>query len=130
LLGQQFTTVMARYGASNGWLDDQPAIVVNPYGSGFVYIVGTWLDTASQDLLVKQILLNTNIKPFATPAPVEVRTRIREDGTTLYFVINHSREQQAITLPWPAHDHVGGQEFAQGNLTLYPYAVALLTKQD
>lgn len=129
LLGQQFTTVMARYGVSNGWLDEQPAIVVNPFESGFVYTVGTWLDSESQQILVNQILANTLLKPFDAPATVEVRTRVRQDGTALYFVINHSREQQTITLPWPAIDHLGGQQFAQGNLALYPYAVALLTKQ-
>lgn len=129
LLGQQFTIVMARCGACNGWLDDQPAIVVNPFGSGFVYTVGTWLDAVSQQILVNQILSNTDIKPFAAPAPVEVRSRTRSDGTVLYFVINHSREPQVVALPWPATDHIGGQQFAQGNLSLYPYAVALLTSR-
>lgn len=130
LLGQRFTTVMAHYGVSNGWLDGQPAIVVNPVEGGFVYIVGTWLDSESQQTLVNQILASSLLKPFDAPAPVEVRTRVRQDGTALYFVINHSREPQVIALPWPAVDHVGGQQFSQGNLTLYPYAVALLTKQN
>ncbi len=121
---------MARYSASNGWLDDQPAIVVNPVEGGFVYTVGTWLDSESQQTLVNQILANSLLQPFAAPAPVEVRTRVRPDGTALHFVINHSREQQVIALPWPAVDHIGGQQFAQGNLTLYPYAVALLTRQN
>lgn len=129
LLGQQFTPVMARYGACNGWLDNQPAIVVNPFGSGFVYTVGTWLDAISQQILVNQILTNTMLKPFAAPAPVEVRSRMRSDGTVLYFVINHSCEPQVVALPWPATDYIGGQQFAQGNLSLYPYAVALLVKQ-
>lgn len=128
LLGQPFTTVMARYGASNGWLDDQPAVVVNPYGSGFVYTVGTWLDERSQDTLVRQILLNTTLKSFETPPEVEVRVRIRPDKTRLYFIINHSREEQNVTLPWPATDHLTGQSFEAGALALYPYAVALLTR--
>ncbi|MCS6994699.1 MAG: beta-galactosidase [Anaerolineales bacterium] len=130
LLGQPFTTVMARYGASNGWLDDQPAVVVNPYGSGFVYTVGAWLDERSQDTLVRQILLNTSLKPFETPPAVEVRVRVRPDGRRLYFVINHSRQEQTVTLPWDATDHLTGQSFAPGALTLYPYAVALLTRQE
>lgn len=130
LLGQPFTTVMARYGASNGWLDDQPAVVVNPYGSGFVYTVGAWLDERSQDTLVRQILLNTTLKPFETPPGVEARVRIRPDGTRLYFLINHTREEQNVTLPWPATDHLTGQSFQAGALALYPYAVALLTRNE
>ncbi|PWH14004.1 MAG: beta-galactosidase [Anaerolineae bacterium] len=130
LLGQPFTTVMARYGACNGWLDDQPAVVVNPFGAGFVYTVGAWLEDRSQEILVRQILRNAELKPFETPPTVEARTRIRPDGTRLYFIINHSRQEQTFTLPWPVTDHLTGQEFAQGPLTLYPYAVALLTRRD
>lgn len=130
LLGQPFTTVIARYGASNGWLDDQPAVVVNPYGSGFVYTVGAWLDERSQDTLVRQILLNTSLKPFETPSGVEARVRIRPEGTRLYFLINHSREEKTVILPWPATDHLTGQSFQAGALALYPYAVALLTRNE
>jgi beta-galactosidase len=36
--------VLARFGASNGWLDNQVAIAVNSYGKGFVYTVGAYPD--------------------------------------------------------------------------------------
>jgi beta-galactosidase len=126
----KFTTVMARYGASNGWLDDQPAITANLFGNGFVYMVGAYLDENSQQILVNQILSNTSLKPFAAPSAVEVRTRTLANGALLYFVINHSRTEQEITLPWPATEHLTGQQVAQGVLSLYPYAVAALTREN
>ncbi|MGC8873649.1 MAG: beta-galactosidase trimerization domain-containing protein [Chloroflexia bacterium] len=37
------TRVLARYGASNGWLDGQAAVAQHPFGLGRVYYVGAWL---------------------------------------------------------------------------------------
>lgn len=124
------TTIMARYGASNGWLDGQPAITFNPYGDGFVYMVGAYLDADSQQTLVNQVISAANLNPFAAPPTVEVRTRTLADGKLLYFVINHSRAEQEINLPWPAVEHLSGQKVSAGHLVLSPYAVALLTEGE
>jgi beta-galactosidase len=124
------TIVMARYGMGNGWLDGQPAITLNPYGDGFVYMVGAYLDPDSQQDLVNQVITSANLNPFAAPPTVEVRTRTLADGRLLYFVINHSRAEQEINLPWPAVEHLGGQNVSAGGLALSPYAVALLTEEE
>jgi len=122
-------TVLAQYGASNGWLDGQAAVTVNPYGKGFVYMVGAYLDEASQQTLADRVLADAGLAPFAAPLTVEVRTRTLADGRRLYFVINHSRAEQEITLPWPAAEHLSVQQVKAGSLTLHPYAVALLSEE-
>jgi beta-galactosidase len=130
LLGGQYTTVMARYGQSNGWLDGQAAVTVNPYGSGFVYMVGAYLDDASQQAIVKQALSMCNLESFETLESLEVRSRIRTDGEQVYFVINHSNETQEFYLPWPAREHISQQSLAVGSIDFVPYGVAILTKEQ
>ena len=119
----------ARYGPSNGWLDDQIAITVRAYEGGLVYYVGTYLDDAAQHALI------THMAPLAgvrraiedVPAGVEVRVRTNPEGTDSYLVINHEAEERSLELPWPVQEHLTG-ESAEGELVLGPYGVALLTK--
>jgi beta-galactosidase len=119
---------MASFGPSNGWLDGQPAITVHPYGKGLVYYVGAYLDEAAQQALVDSFLENAQLPLLATPAGVEVRVRTKADGEDLYFVINHTPQEQILSLPWPAY-HVLNGEPLQGPWTLPPYGTAVLTRQ-
>jgi len=122
-------TVLARYGASNGWLDGQPAVTIHPFGKGFVYTVGAYLDEKSMNTLMESILNEAGLKSMVTPADVEIRTRTRSDGVTLYFVLNHSRMEKEITLPWLAMEHLSPSQIPQRKLNLPPYGVALLTQE-
>jgi beta-galactosidase len=122
-------TILGQYGAGNGWLDGQAAITVNRYGKGLVYMVGANLDEIGQQNLANRILADANLKLFAAPLTVEVRARTLADGRLLYFVINHSRAGQEIVLPWPAREHLSGQQVKAGPLALQPYAVALLVEE-
>jgi beta-galactosidase len=127
ILDPNLTIPVARYGAANGWLDDQVAITVHPYGKGMVYYVGAYLDEVSQQKLMDQILSTAGIQSVQTPSGVEVRTRINSKGTEIFFVINHSRSEQMISLPWPAHDHLNRQEVKE-KIKLPPYGIMILTK--
>jgi hypothetical protein len=42
-------------------------------------------------------------------------------------VINHTRSEQTISLPWRVHDHIDHQEKKE-NIKLSPYGIMLLTK--
>ena len=126
LRGDKYTQVIARYGKSNGWLDEQVAISVNVCGKGLVYYVGAYLDPTSQQSLVDRLLKNAEIRWLSTPPGVEVRTRVRADGDEVHFVINHNSVEQMVALPWPAYDHLSGRA-VDGELKLGPYGVAVLT---
>lgn len=121
------TQVIARYGKSNGWLDDQIAISVNAYGKGLVYYIGAYLDPVAQQSLVDKVLKNAEIRSLSTPTGVEARVRVRPDGEEIYFMINHISEEQSITLPWSAYDHLRGEPIG-AELPLLPYGVAVLTR--
>jgi beta-galactosidase len=128
LLDINLTIPVARYGASNGWLDDQVAVAVHPYGKGMVYYVGAYLDDASQQVLMDQILVTAGIRPIQAPGGVEIRTRVKTDGGEIYFVINHSHQEQILHLPWAGCEHLSQQEI-EGEIKLPPFGVAILTKK-
>ncbi len=127
ILDSNLTIPMARYGAANGWLDDQVAVAVHPFGKGMVYYVGAWLDKASQQALIGHILTTVGIQSIKTPVGVEVRTRTNRAGTEIYFAINHTRTEQIMNLPWPAREHFSRQDIKE-KIHLPPYGVAILTK--
>jgi len=121
---------IARYGPSNGWLDDQVGIAVNSYRGGLVYFVGTYLDEAAQQAFIDRILKTAGIRPtMETGQGVEVRKRVNAEGKKSFIVINHERVAQVVPLPWPAHEHLSGLAVTD-ELKLAPYGVALLTREE
>ncbi|MCX6066890.1 MAG: beta-galactosidase [Chloroflexi bacterium] len=128
ILDGQSPVVLACFGASNGWLDDQVAIALNPYGNGFVYTVGAYLDVASQQALTDQILNDARLEMFETPPGIEVRPRTLVNGEPVYFIINHTRLPQTVSLPWAAFDHLTGK-ISAGEMEFAGYAVAIVTRQ-
>jgi beta-galactosidase len=125
---QDNTHVAARFGRSNGWLDDQIAITVNSYGKGLVYYIGVYLDEVAQQALMDHIASMAAIRAvMETPAGVEARLRVASDGTRITILVNHECKEQVVSLPWPTHEHLAGQPVA-GELVLAPYGVAVLTR--
>jgi beta-galactosidase len=124
------THLAARFGACNGWLDDQPAITVHTYGHGLVYNVGVYLDDDAQQALMDHIVQMAGVRGvMETPAGVEARLRVAPDGTRIYLLINHEREEKVVPVPWPAYEHLAGEALGDG-LKLTPYGVAILTRVE
>jgi len=125
---EENTHAIARYGPSNGWLDDQLAITVHSYGRGLVYFVGAYLDEDAQQALIDRIARMAIVKPvMETPVGVEACVRVNPEGAKVFIVVNHGREEQVVRLPWPANEHLRGQMVAD-TLKLAPYGVAILTR--
>lgn len=120
---------IAKYGPSNGWLDDQLAITVCPAGAGLVYYVGTCLDEASQFALVQRFAQNAGIKspPINVPEGVEVRPMTNANGEDLWLVINHQQTAKIINPPWPVIEHFSGKTL-ESKFKVAPYGVAILTR--
>ena len=119
--------VVARYGETNGWLDNQLAITFRDHGAGRVYLVGVYLDPESQQVLMGSILSAAGVEAaLVTPAGVEARWRANDDGPAALIVINHTRSPQAVPLPWPAREYLAGVRL-DGELALGPYGVAVLS---
>ena len=127
LLDDNRTQPVARFAASNGWLDDQVAISVHLLGSGFTFYVGVCLDAAAQQALFDHILGMTHTEHFDAPAGVEVLIRKDQRNSPVYLLINHTRSEQTVTLPWPVFEHLI-QRHLQGQIKVVPYGVAVMTK--
>jgi beta-galactosidase len=124
------TASIAKYGPSNGWLDDQIGITVNSHHGGLVYYVGTYLDDAAQDALLGHILQTAGIRPpLEAPPGVEVCKRVSAEGEDIFIVINHKRAEQVVKLPWPAQEHLSGSQVPE-EVKLAPYGVVVLTRLD
>lgn len=129
LMGQKKARVLARYGKSNGWLDDQIAISLDQYGKGLVYYVGAYLDELSQQALLAQIIETAKVTTYATVPGVHVSTRVQPGGGEVYIVINHNSTQCAVHMPWHSFDHLREVSLAS-DFDLPAYSVAVLTRDE
>ena len=121
--------VMARYGASNGWLDGQAAITSHPYGKGSVTYVGAYLDDGAQQHLVDDILKSAGIPSVMDcPVGVEVRKRVNPKGGEVFIIVNHEQTEKRVTLPWLSREHLRGLDTRE--LQLEPYGVAVITRAE
>jgi len=123
-----YTPTIAKYGKSNGWLDDQVAITVSSYKNSLVYYVGVYLDEKAQDALLERFLRTAGLNPpIQTPPGVEVCTRVTPENKNVYILINHNQEEKVVNLPWAAQEHLTGQT-VPAELKLEPYGIAVLTR--
>ena len=129
LMGKKNAQVVARYGTSNGWLDDQIAISVNEYGKGRVYYVGVYLDESAQQALLAQVLETAKVTTYATAPGIEICKRVQPGGNEVYIVINHNPTECAIHMPWPSFEHLRGVPL-KADFNLAAYSVAVLTPGD
>jgi len=92
--------VLLTYGASNGWLDRQPAAISRKAGKGRITYIGAWLDDNLMRAAVQWIIRLSGLSPAFGPAPegVEVSRRAGA-GKEVFVVVNHTRTPQHLTLP-------------------------------
>jgi beta-galactosidase len=128
-----YTTEIARYGSSNGWLDNQIAVTVRASGSGLIYYIGTVLDERSQSILMDRITLMGTVKtvmafPKGMLIPgLEVCRRVTQDKKEIYILINHDKVEKKVPVPWPAKEHLTGSA-GTGEYRIGPYGVAVMTQ--
>lgn len=125
-VGKKSAHVIARYGKSNGWLDNQIAITVHSYGGGLVYYVGAYLEEGAQQALLNRVLKTAAVTTIVTSPGIEICTRQLPGGEKIYIVINHTSTESTLHMPWPVYDHLTKVEFAV-EFKLAPYGVAVLT---
>jgi beta-galactosidase len=124
------TKVLMTYGKSNGWLDDQPAVITRNVGKGSITYVGAWLDDATLDHLTAHLLDDAAVKPIlpGVPTGVEVCRRSGQ-GKSVLILINHNTGAEHISLSSPMRDLIGSQDSAVTSVDLQPYGVAVLTPE-
>jgi beta-galactosidase len=127
------TKVIATYGASNGWLDGQPAAVTHQVGKGSITYLGTWLDAAALDKLTASLLAASDNKPLIAGVPAGVEVCVRSgSGHSVVVLINHGTEPATVTLPdsLDAKSLLDEGEVSGGAVTLPKYGVAVLETRE
>jgi beta-galactosidase len=128
ILDTKSMSIAAKYGVCNGWLDDQPAIVVRAQGQGLIYYVGTNLDGPSQDAFMERVIQMSHLRSVMdTPSGVEVCKRSNRKGEEFYILINHDNFDKRIKIPWPAHERISGLQ-GEGEFRLAPFGIAVMTR--
>ncbi len=124
------TQVVLRYGKSNGWLDDQPAVLTRQLGKGSITYVGAWLDDGLLDRLTASWLQQADVHAPLPGAPQDVEVCVRGDaGHQVVILINHAAAARRVSLPssmWP----VLAKGAASNEVSLEPYGVAVLDSRD
>ena len=124
-LNPRATSMIAYYGRSNGWLDDQIAVSIKAHGTGLIYYVGAYFDKAAQRVLMEHLPKTARVTTIYAPARVEICTLQAVDGKEIYLVINHKPAEQELVMPWASYNHLSGHEI-RADFKLPPYGVAIL----
>lgn len=121
------TKVLLRYGASNGWLDNQPAIITRTMGKGTITYVGAWLDDALLEKLTAGFVKQSGVLPVLPGVPdgVEVCRRSHGQGSVL-ILINHNTKAERIDLHGSMRDLLADSTSQLTSVDLPPYGVAVL----
>jgi beta-galactosidase len=106
---------------------DQPALTVHQFGQGRAYYLAT---QASDELLAKlaqQLCHEANVSPvLETPQGVEVTRRVRADGRSIYFLLNHTEQVQQVTLPVGVFTSLLDHSSVEGTTEIPPVDVMIL----
>ncbi len=90
------TTAKTLYTYNDQFYDTYTAITENVYGKGKAYYIGTSLVTQDLDTFMHYLLDEVGLAGIDSPEGVECITRLDNDGTKYYFMINHTPMQQEV----------------------------------
>jgi beta-galactosidase len=123
---QDGTSAIMTWGASNGWLDGQPAVVSRRVDKGRITYIAGWFDEELMKSAAGWMLNSAGVRPAlgSVPAGVEVCRRSAK-GREVFIVLNHTQEAKTVRLPRAMEDVLNGA--AQVNkVELPPRGVAVL----
>ena len=122
------TKVVMRYGASNGWLDGQPAVLEREIGKGSITYVGAWLDPELMSRFTASWLEQAGVAPILANVPqgVEVCERTGK-GKTVLILINHNTTPESVALPGTMKNLLTN-DAEVSSVDLPKYGVAVLEK--
>jgi beta-galactosidase len=114
------------YGPSNGWLDQQPAMLTRAMGKGRITYLGAWLDDDLMRKVASWMIGLGGLKPAfgQVPDSVEASRRVG-DGKEVFILVNHGRRPQPVALPRPMR-LVLQEGQATDQVRLAPYGVGVL----
>jgi len=116
--------VLLRYGASNGWLDGQAAVLTRPYGKGRITYIGAVLDDKLMAAAAQWMVQKSGVTAAFGTVPDGVDVSARENAKEKIFVlINYGQATQHVALPHAMKALLGGGD--AGGVDLPAYGVAV-----
>jgi beta-galactosidase len=120
------TQVLLRYGKSNGWLDDQPAMISRHVGNGRITYLGAVLDPDFMRKVVASVTSDAGVSPEFGVVPLNVEVCRRLDAKhTVFVLINHGSVEVHLALPSAMRDVLDDGRTIS-NRDLPPQGVAVL----
>jgi beta-galactosidase len=121
--------VLLRYGASNGWLDGQPAVLTRAYGKGSITYIGAVLDDKLMIAAAQWMVRKSGVTPAFGAVPEGVDISARQHAKERIFVlINFGHTAQHVALPHPMKALLGGGDGSGVDLPAYGVEVLLDAK--
>jgi beta-galactosidase len=119
------TKTLMRYGKSNGWLDDQPAVVTRSVGQGSITYIGAGLDGKTMKAAAKWMMREAGLDPVMGDLPDDIDLAIRTgNGKRVFIFTNYAVSPRTIALPSPMEDVLLGGRVS--SVTLPQYGVSVL----
>jgi beta-galactosidase len=118
--------VLMRYGAANGWLDQQPAAITRIVGKGSITYIGALLDLTLMNAAARWMVASSDVDQIFGPVPdgVEVCRRAG-NGRTIFILLNHTQSPVDVALPRTMRDVLHSDAVVSA-VTLPVYGVAVL----
>jgi beta-galactosidase len=118
--------VLLKYGAANGWLDNQPAVLSRSYGKGRITYIGTVLDDKTMAAAAEWMAQKSGLTPALGPMPdgIDVCPRMGA-GKQVFILVNFKQETQHVTLPHAMTELLGGGESSTIDIPAYGVEVLL-----
>jgi beta-galactosidase len=118
--------VLMRYGASNGWLDQQPAAITRSVGKGSITYIGALLDPTLMSAAAQWMVETSGVRKIFGPIPkgVEVCQR-KGNGRTIFILLNHGETPAQVGLPRSMSDLLH-ENVVVSAITLPPDGAAVL----
>ena len=116
--------VLLSYGPSNGWLDNQPAVLTRTVEKGSITYIGAWLDQSLLNSLTASFVKDAGVQPILPNVPdgVEVCQRTG-GGKSVLILINHTTTTQHVALPASMTDLLNSGSVSSVDLPKYGVAV-------
>jgi beta-galactosidase len=124
LLTPQSAKVLATY---TGAYDGDAAITVNSFGKGKAVYIGSDLDVISLARVLRTFLAMSGSKSDIEPPRGVELTRRKSGSTEWIFLLNHTAQEQKVTLPG-SYKAIVGTGPSSRILTLRAYDLAVLQR--
>jgi len=117
--------VLLAYGKSNGWLDNQPAVVTRVLGKGRITYIGAVLDDKLMASAAAWLTDKSGVTSVFGPLPegVEVSRRVGQ-GKKVFVLVNYAQENRGVALPATMTLLLAGKQ--ADSIELPPYGVEIV----